>query len=989
MLIASITIWLLWAIIPKYRLIAWIGGIAFTQILRLMNYSAINNKPNMLSTKHWRTVLRVNSLITGLAWAMLPIFLFPESLKQQVFLPYVIAGITSGALLQLASDRVSVWLFTGSTILSLIIRFILINSEISIAMSIIGFLYLFFIILAAQRNENNLHNMLSLQDEIDQQNIVLSEAQRIAKIGYWSLNTRNWKLNWSPLIFEIFGRDPEFFTPDLHEYFYRLVHPEDVRMVFKQIKEFLRNQEKTISSIDHRILMPDGSTRWINIEVVLAEYSEMMSIYIKGTVHDITDRKISEMRIVKNEQQLQQAQELTQLGSFDWDLVTDELKWSDEHFRLWGITPRSIIPGKELFERYIHPEDLKQWRDTFTQVIQEGGQYKFIHRLIWPDGSEHFIRSQGEAYIDSSGQVIQIIGTAQNITKLQNIERSLLSQSKLQEMNASIAKLFITVNKSNIKAKISSTMEQTGKFYNIDITVINIFSPDFSTMTTEYGWSKKNEEWKRTTLDDFPIDGIPWFLNQIIIDKSIVYIPDIFALPEEAYRVKSLLQELRIKSSLSIPIYTDQKVYGFLSLNMTNDYISWSNNQINGLTVVSQILASAFATIENEQKLLALQKNALSARDIAEKSSQAKSDFLASMSHELRTPLNAILGFGQVLEMDRTLDSLQLDYIHEIIEAGNHLLSLINEVLDLAKIESGKMDFTIEPINCIDIIDESIGLIQSFAEEKNILIDFDSSKPMIILADRTRLKQILINLLTNAIKYNTPQGKVHISTALHNSLVRITVSDTGDGIPPEKIKYLFTPFNRLGRESGDIEGTGIGLAFAKQLAEIMGGTVDYIEDTSEGSSFFIDLPIAKDESFQIPMKNNTIMPVLPLSTKQSCILYIEDNKSNLKLVEHILSKRDNLVLITAVSGNQGLVLAESYKPKLILLDLNLPDMKGSEVLIKIRESDWGNGIPVVAVTASAMTDNDNKTKFNEYITKPINIPNFLEVIDLFICDDNL
>lgn len=390
------------------------------------------------------------------------------------------------------------------------------------------------------------------------------------------------------------------------------------------------------------------------------------------------------------------------------------------------------------------------------------------------------------------------------------------------------------------------------------------------------------------------------------------------------------------------------------------------------------------AALERE-KLLVLEKKQ------AYEASQAKSEFLSSMSHELRTPMNAILGFAQVLKYDDKLDDDQQDSINEIINAGQHLLKLINGVLDLAKIESGHIDLIFEPVKISTLLDECFTLLMPMAQKQQVNISHSDIDDYSIHADRTCLKQVLINILSNAIKYNRQQGqvKVKIGDAHNKNMLRITVSDTGYGIEKTRLNELFQPFNRLNADSSEIEGTGIGLAITRNLVELMGGKIGVDSQLNSGSHFWIELPIhSLGNSKEIhAIELGSIDKPIISTKKQHIILYIEDNQSNLKLVDQIMSKQEHIKFISAENAESGLALARTFLPELVLLDINLPKMNGYEVLSEIQADKELKDIPVIAVTANAMINDieqGNAAGFSDYLTKPLDIRKLISTVDHYL-----
>jgi signal transduction histidine kinase/CheY-like chemotaxis protein len=379
-----------------------------------------------------------------------------------------------------------------------------------------------------------------------------------------------------------------------------------------------------------------------------------------------------------------------------------------------------------------------------------------------------------------------------------------------------------------------------------------------------------------------------------------------------------------------------------------------------------------------------------SAKLVAEKANLAKSDFLSSMSHELRSPLNAILGFAQLMESDSPPPTpSQKESIGQILQAGWHLLKLINEILDLARIESGRLSLSPEPLSMAEIMLECHAMIESQAQKRGIGMTFPPLDiPHFVHADRTRVKQVLINLLSNAIKYNKAGGTVVVDCfASSPERIRISVKDTGEGLTPEKLEQLFQPFNRLGQESRAEEGTGIGLVVAKQLTELMGGAIGVESTVGVGSVFWFELT-ANDAPLQAVGEVEpaaVVQPQLPNGARMRILLYVEDNPANLKLVEKLVARRPDLHLLTAVTGHHGIKLARDSQPEMILMDINLPDISGIEVMKILREDPATAHIPIVALSANAMPHDIEKgleAGFFRYLTKPIKVNEFMDTLDV-------
>ncbi|WP_151704053.1 response regulator [Nitrincola alkalilacustris] len=518
--------------------------------------------------------------------------------------------------------------------------------------------------------------------------------------------------------------------------------------------------------------------------------------------HDITERLRAEQGADAAKERLRRGQLFANIGTWEWDIVTGDLFWTERIAPLFGYPDGDLETSYENFLAAVHPDDRQAVNDAVTACIDRDVPYDIEHRVVWPDGSVHWLLERGDVQRDSEGNPMRMIGVVQDI-----------NDRKLSE----------------------------------------------------------------------------------------------FALED--------------------------------------------------------------------------------ARDAADLANRAKSEFLSSMSHELRTPMNAILGFGQLMEYDDTLPEEHRDNVYEILKAGGHLLELINEVLDLAKVESGTINLSLEPVAVCPVIQECHALVAALAEKRHIHCSLECADDTMVRADRIRLKQVLLNLLSNAIKYNREAGSVKLEVQYPGiNRLRILVRDTGPGIAADQLDGLFQPFNRLGAEGSNIEGTGIGLTITQRIVEMMGGTIGVESELGVGSCFWIELPMEQ------PLSNADSRHIAELekNSKACCgedcqaythnVLYIEDNPANLKLVTQILGTVPHLHLFTAHTPALGIELALARQPDLILLDINMPGMDGYEVIKVLHHEPDLQHTPVIAITANAMPSDIKRGKdagFNDYITKPINIDHFL------------
>ncbi len=390
---------------------------------------------------------------------------------------------------------------------------------------------------------------------------------------------------------------------------------------------------------------------------------------------------------------------------------------------------------------------------------------------------------------------------------------------------------------------------------------------------------------------------------------------------------------------------------------------------------------------ELEMRVAARTLELTTARDDAERASHSKSDFLSRMSHELRTPLNAILGFGQLLELSAR-DPQQSAHVRQILQGGKHLLALINEVLDLARVESGQMTVSLEQVALRDLLEECLTLVRPQAQARDIrMLEVACDCAWQVRADRTRLKQVILNLLSNAIKYNQPAGVVSVGCIVADDGISVRISDTGAGLTPEQQARLFVPFERLEASEHQVEGTGIGLALSKRLMTLMGGQIGVESQVGEGSTFWLRLPRAEDGVAPADAAGTVRQAGAALDGAGGVtrtVLCIEDNPNNLQLIESVVGMLPGVRLLSAMAPGLGLELARTHRPHLILLDINLPDMDGYAVMQCLREHPATRGIPVIAVSANAMPRDLERSRaagFAAYVTKPIDVGQLLRKVD--------
>ena len=415
--------------------------------------------------------------------------------------------------------------------------------------------------------------------------------------------------------------------------------------------------------------------------------------------------------------------------------------------------------------------------------------------------------------------------------------------------------------------------------------------------------------------------------------------------------------------------------------------LGWYAGRIYGLLAAAFLLVVLLIENNRHYARLVHMSELENTTSIAEAANLAKSDFLSSMSHELRTPLNAILGFAQLMETGLPEPTpTQKRNLGQITKAGWYLLELINEILDLAQIETEKLQLSLEPMSLTEVARECQAMIDPLAQKRNIRVivqNFEAA--YFVTADRTRVRQVLVNLLSNAIKYNRVGGTVELDfTVTNEQYVRISVRDTGEGLTSDKLTQLFQPFNRLGKETGVEEGTGIGLVVSKRLVELMGGKIGVESTVGRGSLFWIELKQTAEPLPVAPAAPPEAVARVHAGASLRTLLYVEDNPANLMLVEDLIARLPHINLLSATNGQRGIEIARATLPDVILMDINLPGISGIQAMRILANDPATAHIPVIALSANAIPrdiDSALKAGFFGYLTKPIKISKFMDTLD--------
>lgn len=632
-------------------------------------------------------------------------------------------------------------------------------------------------------------------------------------------------------------------------------------------------------------------------------------------------------------------------GFWEWDLRTQRIEWSGGFWERLGYGPEdaaAISDAAKVLD-YMHPEDRDFAVEAARQHLRSGKLLDVSYRIKTKRGDYIWTQVRADSVRDEQGFATIMSGVNFDITEIKKVEAA-LRESEARQVRI-------------IQASSDGIWEwyaDRGGFHFSHRCWELLGYDDLDDVLTE--GADRLKIWRRHI---YPQD-LPIFDNALVEHMAGRAPFDV------EYRLVSKQGDIRWIRARGRAVFNEHRVPVMMS---------GSNMDIT--------------------EIKRAEERVMHAKEQAETANRAKSEFLSSMSHELRTPLNAILGYTQLFEYDGNLKPQQIENVREIRKAGDHLLQLINDVLDLAKIESGNMTVSLEPVLVSRLLCECFTLVQPQADARGIRLTASVAQHshVYVVADNVRVKQVLLNLLSNAVKYNQVGGEVDVQLSLQGSQhLRISVRDTGRGIPLARQHEVFQPFNRLSAENSTIEGSGVGLVITKQLVEMMRGSLNFVSTEGVGTSFWVDLPVASewnDISSHKMLANKNYAPAILQVTRPCHLLYIEDNPTNIRVLEQIVGRYPQLLLDVAEEAFLGVYKARSTLPEVIILDINLPGMDGYEVLSVLKNDPATAAIPVVGLSANAMPydiERGRKAGFFEYLTKPVDIQRLIAVLNKLLHD---
>ncbi|MFP4289495.1 MAG: PAS domain S-box protein [Bacteroidales bacterium] len=617
----------------------------------------------------------------------------------------------------------------------------------------------------------------------------------------------------------------------------------------------------------------------------------------------------------------------------------------------------------------VHPDDMNRVQQNFDKAIQTGQEGKVEYRYRCADGSFLWLETMGKILTDENKNISGFLFSSRNITERKNYEHKLEKLSSLQNILMKIASEYINLDPDNFEMSINNSLQQLGEFVNADRAYVFDYDWENQCCNNTYEWCADGISPEIENLQQVPLEMILDWVNTHKQSKPMVF-SDVFKLPEDD-GVRIILEPQGVKSIITIPLMDRDECIGFIGFDSVRKHHHYQDDERNLLTVYAQI----FVNLKNRKEL---EQSLILEKEKANAANQAKSEFLANISHEIRTPMNSILGFSEVM-MNTTTDSKQNNYLKAILDSGKTLLSLINDILDLSKIEAGKIEISPEPVDVRVIVNEIKQLFDQKTEEKNIefKLQIDDDLPHSIIFDEIRLRQVLLNLTGNAIKF-TEEGFVGICIRVLQKKdncvdFEIVVADSGIGISPKEQHTIFESFTQTsGQDAKKYGGTGLGLAISKRLIELMHGNLRLDSKPGKGSEFIIQFTNAKysDEMLeqdQLYLWNEDI-----IDFEHAKILVVDDVPHNRQLVMTYLDNYD-LEIFEVENGQMAVESSRIYQPDLIFMDIRMPGMNGYEATQIIKNDAQTSHIPVVALTASTMHSELDKINniFDGYLRKPI------------------
>ena len=890
----------------------------------------------------WLLLYRIGFLLHGMVWGLASVMPLPAGDALHAAVLIVVLVIVAGTSFTLtAFDLVAALLF-GIPVLGMLgVRLLVEGDATYSALGVAVFVVLVFFGLTGRRAQRFVQHYVALRVAESQQADALRRSEELlertgatAAVGGWELELATGALRLTAQAYLIHDAPPS--SHPTFDGFIGLYGPEQQTA----LRAGLGAVVATATPYDqvHPLTTVRGRKRWVRL-IGHPQIEDGKVVRINGVVQDITEAKAAELALAEKHHLLTLLVQTTHEGFWFIDTAGTTTDVNPAMCEILGRQREDII-GKGLYE-FVDATNAAIFREQVKQrAAGVAGGYEIA--LLRPDGSQVDCFNNATPIFDTAGQRIGAIGMFADMSARKRVETQLLATSaeltqKTRALQVTLDSIAQGILSMDAEGRISAHNRRVLELLDLPES---LFRPG-ATLTEISVFQHERGDYG---------EGLSYFAPE---SRDFIRAMKHLELPQNYVR--------ETRSGRRIEVQTRHLADGSLV----------------------RTFADVTAYFEAQQALTG-------AKEEAERANRAKSEFLSRMSHELRTPMNAILGFGQLLVSDtkHPLAEQQREHVGEILRGARHLLNLINEVLDLALVETGKLQVLLEPVHLAELLQECIGLVHPLARTDGVDVKVldESGCACFVLADRTRLKQVLLNLVSNAIKYNRAQGHVHIDCTAEALSVRIGISDNGPGLSAPQAARLFQAFERLDAVHTGVEGAGLGLALSKHLMDAMGGEIGLDSVVGEGSTFWLRLPRAeaprvqgRGEFVASPLPGDRLPP-----TRLRKVLYIEDNPVNVLLMEAMLGRVAGLQMSSAPLPMLGLQMAADERPDLILLDIQLPGMDGFEVLRRLRLSEAGRHVPVIAVSANAMShdvEHGLAAGFLRYLTKPLDMRELLVAVE--------
>jgi PAS domain S-box-containing protein len=755
--------------------------------------------------------------------------------------------------------------------------------------------------------------------------LALELAADVGNIGLWRHDLRANRLHYNDRAWALLHMTPRPEGLSLDEV-RELIHPDDVPMVAAVSERALSSTGPT--DMQARYRRADGQWRHMLTRRVVQRNRDGEPIAFVGVALDVTEQVEASQRSLELARRLEVTTEALRIGLWSQDGATGEWHWNAQMWQIYGLPEQPHPPTSEdWLQRCVHPAD-RDWvpRRGREWVRSDEPTLSMEYRIVRPDGATRWVSVSASR--SGAAPRWQLFGIALDVTERHSTETAL--------------------RRANERISLATRALGVGT-WQLDL------------VTGRQQWDEQMFRLRGVDPAHGPLGDAERFAQMH---------------PDDRERVKAITAQIRRvpePRSFELRVRLPDGRYRWLA-SRTAPLLDGDGTMVGVIGLNWDVTDSVVA------------QQALRDKEVAERESRAKSAFLARMSHELRTPLNAVLGFTQLLAAELRAQPAQVAKLEHVRAAGEHLLELINDALDLSRLESDALSLQPAAVPLVEMVTEVAAMVQPMAQQHGVSVRLGTVGGA-AWADRIRLRQVLINLLSNAVKYNRAGGHATIDASADGERVHVAVTDTGRGLSRAQLDRVFEPFNRLGAERSDIEGTGIGLAITKGLVERMGGRIDVRSEPGVGSVFAFELPAAElpddvPTAAPIPAVPASAPGVLP--QPRGRLLYIEDNPVNRLLVEEVVRTRPGLALATAEDGTGGVDRAIALQPELILIDMQLPDFDGFEVLRRLRAHPATATSRCVALSANALPDDIARALaagFDDYWTKPIDVRKFVGALD--------